>query len=68
MFLIFFFLIAGKLIKPGKVGIVEKNGRVFGIPPGRYLFPNPRASYKNSFSLQENQYHYETLTFLRVER
>ncbi len=38
------------------------------VPPGRWIFPNPRAGLINIASLTENQICYETLSIIRVQR
>eukprot|EP01114_Cavostelium_apophysatum_P001457 TRINITY_DN1125_c0_g1_i4.p1 TRINITY_DN1125_c0_g1~~TRINITY_DN1125_c0_g1_i4.p1 ORF type:complete len:733 (-),score=224.80 TRINITY_DN1125_c0_g1_i4:49-2136(-) len=58
----------GKLVEPGKVGIISVNGQIQLVGPGRYIFPNPRASLKYIESLTKNQITYETLTICRVQR
>ncbi len=60
--------ILGTLIEPGKIGIASHNGFIYVIPPGRWLFLNPRASLVQVVSLSENVIRYETLSIIRVQR
>eukprot|EP01119_Soliformovum_irregulare_P016722 TRINITY_DN4885_c0_g1_i3.p1 TRINITY_DN4885_c0_g1~~TRINITY_DN4885_c0_g1_i3.p1 ORF type:complete len:828 (-),score=288.93 TRINITY_DN4885_c0_g1_i3:82-2565(-) len=58
----------GHLIKPGQIGIVEHNGRVFVVGPGRYNFPHPRTKFRDVVSLSDNIIKFETLSIIRVTR
>jgi hypothetical protein len=60
--------IFGTLIDPGKVGIIDYNGTVQLVGPGRWLLPNPRAVLKDIVSLSDNVIRYESLTIVRVQR
>eukprot|EP01119_Soliformovum_irregulare_P018339 TRINITY_DN55_c1_g1_i1.p1 TRINITY_DN55_c1_g1~~TRINITY_DN55_c1_g1_i1.p1 ORF type:complete len:693 (-),score=234.92 TRINITY_DN55_c1_g1_i1:66-2144(-) len=60
--------IFGTLIDPGKVGIIEYNGQIQAIGPGRWLFPNPRAELKEVKALTDNLIQYESLSIVRVQR
>jgi hypothetical protein len=57
----------GKLIEPGKIGIIDYNGKIQLIGPGRYMCPNPRATIESIRKLTENPIQYETLTIVRVK-
>ncbi len=58
--------VIGKLIEPGKVGIVDHNGVIQLIGPGRWIFPNPRSSLQLIVPLTQNPIRHETLTIVRV--
>jgi len=59
--------ILGTLIEPGKIGIINHNGKVQIVGPGRYIFPNPRATLEEIIPLTQNPIKYETLTIVRVQ-
>lgn len=69
--------VVGTLIDPGKVrnkinvkiqiGIINHNGVVELLGPGRYIFPNPRASLVQVVPLTQNPIRYETLLIVRVQ-
>jgi len=58
----------GKLVEPGKVGVISWNGKIQLVGDGRYILPNPRASFKGVESLTKNYINIESLTIIRVQR
>jgi len=60
--------IIGGLIEPGKVGVIDYNGKIQLVGPGRWILPNPRSELKMVVPLTENYIEYETLTIVRVNR
>jgi regulator of protease activity HflC (stomatin/prohibitin superfamily) len=58
----------GKLIDPGKIGVIDHNGTIELIGPGRYRFFNPRSSLVEVLSLENDHLKYETLTIIRVKK
>lgn len=61
-------VVGRSLIEPGKIGIIDCNGQIQLVGPGRYMLPNPRAHMKKIESLTKNSINYETLTIVRVQR
>lgn len=61
-------LIGRHVIDPGRVGIINHNGNVQLVPPGRYMIPNPRANWVRSYSLTDNPITYESMSVVRVEK
>jgi len=60
--------IGSKVIDPGRIGIINHNGNVQIVPPGRYMIPNPRANWIRTYSLTENPITYESLSIVRVQK
>jgi regulator of protease activity HflC (stomatin/prohibitin superfamily) len=56
------------LVDPGKVGLINHNGRVQLVGPGRWMVPNPRATWVGIYELQENLIKYESLCICRVPK
>jgi len=60
--------ILGQLVEPGKIGIIDYNGTIQLIGPGRWILPNPRSQLKKVVSLAENEIVFESLTIVRILR
>jgi len=60
--------VIGTLIDPGKIGVIDHNGIVQLVGPGRWILPNPRSKLVMVVSLTENLIQYETLTIARIQR
>lgn len=61
-------MIGTKVIDPGMIGIINHNGNVQIVPPGRYMIPNPRANWIRTYSLTDNPITYESLSVVRVQK
>jgi len=60
--------IGTKVIDPGMIGIINHNGNVQVVPPGRWMIPNPRANWIRTYSLTDNPITYESLSIVRVQK
>jgi regulator of protease activity HflC (stomatin/prohibitin superfamily) len=60
-------IIGTKVVDPGKIGIINHNGRIEIVGTGRWLILNPRASWKEVKTLTENII-YETLSVVRINK
>lgn len=56
------------VIDPGTIGIINCNGRVEIVPPGRWIVANPRARWIRNHSLNEGVITYESLSIVRVQK
>jgi len=61
-------VIGSKVIDPGMIGVINHNGNVQIVPPGRWMIPNPRANWIRMYSLTDNPITYESLSIVRVQK
>eukprot|EP01111_Echinosteliopsis_oligospora_P005129 TRINITY_DN1832_c2_g1_i1.p1 TRINITY_DN1832_c2_g1~~TRINITY_DN1832_c2_g1_i1.p1 ORF type:complete len:805 (-),score=239.67 TRINITY_DN1832_c2_g1_i1:156-2570(-) len=60
--------IGSKVIEPGRIGIINNNGRVEVAGPGRWMIASPRSSWVRINSLTDNPIQYETLSIIRINK
>eukprot|EP01116_Phalansterium_solitarium_P011180 TRINITY_DN267_c0_g1_i3.p1 TRINITY_DN267_c0_g1~~TRINITY_DN267_c0_g1_i3.p1 ORF type:complete len:694 (+),score=299.14 TRINITY_DN267_c0_g1_i3:257-2338(+) len=60
--------VIGKLIDQGKIGLINWNGKIQVVGPGRYILSNPRAHWEDEKSITDSPINHETLTIFRVNR
>eukprot|EP00026_Physarum_polycephalum_P003919 Phypoly_transcript_03936.p1 GENE.Phypoly_transcript_03936~~Phypoly_transcript_03936.p1 ORF type:complete len:695 (+),score=150.76 Phypoly_transcript_03936:149-2233(+) len=56
------------LVDPGKIGVINHNGQVQIVGPGRWMIPNPRANWVGIYDFQSNVVHYESMCIVRVQK
>ncbi|CAL6004351.1 Conserved_hypothetical protein [Hexamita inflata] len=61
-------LVGTTVIKPYQIGVYDHNGVVEIVGEGRWICMNPRARCVGVYSLNEAQIHYNTFTFVRINK
>jgi hypothetical protein len=56
------------LVDPGKIGLINHNGQVQIVGPGRWMVPNPRATWVGIYDFLQNVVHYESMCIVRVQK